>query len=80
MTWDIDLAKQFKQRNNNTPIGAVIGQVISIEPFKVSLFEGKIILDNAYKCVNCIVEIGDSVLCIADSTGQTFYIVDRVVR
>ena len=106
MTWNIEMAKLFKQRDNKTPISAIMGQVISVEPFKISIFNGKAILSNEqlYICSSLasnykrnadikmdntvynseitykdILTIGDNVLCLADSTGQVFYIIDRLV-
>ncbi len=77
--WDVELAKKFKQRDNKASIGMLMGQVISINPFKVSILEGKIILDNPYKCDNYIANVGDSVVCLPDSTGQNFVVFDKVV-
>lgn len=41
MAWDIDLAKEFKNRNNIIPDEAVIGKVITTEPVSISLFNGQ---------------------------------------
>lgn len=41
MTWDVDLAKEFKNRNNIIPDEAVIGKVISTHPLSISLFNGQ---------------------------------------
>ncbi len=77
--WDVELAKKFKQRDNKPSIGMLIGQIICTEPLKVSILEGKVILDNPYRCNNYIPNIGDSVVCLPDSTGQTFVVFDKVV-
>lgn len=82
MSWDVELAKLFKERDNKTPIGAVIGDVISNEPFKISILGNKVILDNSnsYICKSALgIEIGDKVLCLPTEDGQTFFIVDKVV-
>lgn len=79
MSFDIELAKMLKERNNKTPIGVVEGTVININPLKISMFEGKVIIDDAKVCSSYIAEIGDNVLCIANNTGQIFYVIDRVV-
>lgn len=45
MSWENELAKQFKQRDNPSIIGAVIGKVISPMPdLKVSILDGIVIL------------------------------------
>lgn len=78
MSFDIELAKLLKERNNKTPIGVVEGTVISINPLKISLFENKVIIDDARTCGNYTAQLNDNVLCIADATGQIFYIIDKV--
>ncbi len=79
MSWDVELAKQLKQRDNKPQIGVLIGKVISAEPFKVSILEGKIILDNPFRCNNYIPYTNDSVVCLPDSTGQMYVVIDKVV-
>jgi hypothetical protein len=79
MSWDIDLAKEFKKRDNKTPIGFTFGEIISINPLRVSVFEGKMILDSPYRCSNYTATLGDTVLCLADSTGQVYTVIDKVV-
>jgi len=37
MAWENDLAVEFKNRNNKTPLGAVCGEVISSDPIKISI-------------------------------------------
>ncbi|WP_321833639.1 DUF2577 family protein [Clostridium butyricum] len=39
--WDIELAKEFKKRNNAIPDEAVIGKVNSVNPVSISLFNGQ---------------------------------------
>ena len=39
--WYVEIAKEFKKRNNVTPDEAVIGKVISVNPISVSLFNGQ---------------------------------------
>ena len=80
MSWETELAKLFKSRDNKSPIGAIIGQVISASPLRVSIFHGKVILDSPYRCSILNVDIGDDVLCIADSAGQTYFVIDKVVK
>lgn len=39
--YDVELAKEFKKRNNKQPDEAVIGKVLSINPVTISLFNGQ---------------------------------------
>jgi len=52
--WDTDLAKEFKNRNNESFIGVVVGTVENINPLTVSIYGGKALLtgDNLYVCKN----------------------------
>lgn len=38
--WDVKIAKLFKERENQSRIGPIIGQVVAVDPVKVSIFEG----------------------------------------
>lgn len=81
MSWDIELAKELKNRNNKKQLGPQIGEVISINPLRVTILNNRAILDNSnsYICSKLIIEIGDSVLCIPTADEQKFFIVDKVV-
>lgn len=52
MSWETELALEFKARNNPQKIGVVIGTVTSAEPFKASILDGQVVLDdsNTYIC------------------------------
>ena len=52
MSWDVDFANMFKERDNKTSIGAILGTVISAEPLKISIFDGKGILTDEH-CYIC---------------------------
>lgn len=58
MSWDTQLAKEFKKRENPKPIGACIGMVTSVKPFAGSILDGQILLDpsNTYVC-NSLLEL-----------------------
>ena len=45
MSWDIELANELKKKENVVPIGVVEGEIISIDPTRISIKEGKIILE-----------------------------------
>ena len=51
-SWETDLAKQFKVRDNPKPIGACIGKVESLSPVVISIQSGKFKLqaDQIYIC------------------------------
>lgn len=52
MSWDTQLAREFRKRENPKPIGACIGTVTSVKPFAGSILDGQILLDpsNTYIC------------------------------
>lgn len=45
MSWDIELANELKKKENVVPIGVVEGEIISMAPTRISIKEGKIILE-----------------------------------
>ena len=45
MSWENELALELKKRDNVQPLGSIEGKLISINPFRVSIKEGKIILN-----------------------------------
>ena len=51
-SWEYDLAKQFKSRDNPKPLGAVIGKVESLNPVVISIQSGQFMLqqDQIYIC------------------------------
>lgn len=42
--WDVGLASMFKERDNKGKIGACIGTVVSVNPLKISILKGNIVL------------------------------------
>lgn len=78
MSWDVELAKQFRNRDNKGVDEAVIGTVISESPLSVSLFNGSVILNssNSYICSSLGVLQG---ICIVDGKEGTF-IIDRSLK
>lgn len=57
--FDVKFAKLLKERNNVTPSGVVLGDVISILPLKISILEGKVILteEDCHLCGNVVKDI-----------------------
>lgn len=47
-SWEYTLAKEFQKRDNptNTPLGAVMGTVLSTSPPKISIQNGAFIIDS----------------------------------
>lgn len=82
--WDVQLAKHFKDRDNVEVVGAVLGDVISINPLSIAIYNNQVILTDkhCYICSNLNskeVSVGDKVLCLPTTDGQTFFIIDKVV-
>lgn len=45
MGWDVGLASMFKERNNKSLIGPCVGKVVSVDPLKVSILNGDVVLE-----------------------------------
>lgn len=52
MPWDVELAKEFKKRNNKASTGPLLGDVISSSPLKVAILGNKVILTEK-QCYIC---------------------------
>lgn len=52
MSWDVELAKEFKKRNIKTPMGAILGDIISSSPLKIAILGNKVILTEGH-CYIC---------------------------
>ena len=85
-TWEVQLAKHFKDRDNVEPVGVTLGDVISVNPLSISIYNNQVILTEQHCCVcsslktiENILNTGDKVLCLPTTDGQTFFIVDKVV-
>lgn len=77
-----ELAKLFKERENKSSIGVITGTVANVSPPRVSISDrivvsgGKLIIANSY--LNAM-QIGDSVIIIASSDNQKYYVIDKAV-
>lgn len=83
--WEYGLAKMLKERNNKSRIGACIGKVVGINPLKVSILDGQVILQESqlYICNNLLnfeLKQGDEVLIIPAENEQVFFIIDKVMK
>lgn len=47
-SWAVDLAKELKARNNKEKFGAVVGNVLSVNPLKIGIENNQIILDDSH--------------------------------
>ena len=45
MSWEIDIAKEFKNRDNISPDEPVIGKVIGVSPVVISIYSGQVLLN-----------------------------------
>lgn len=56
MGWEVELAKQLKKRDNKKVFGPQIGEVISVNPLKISILGNKAMLtiDHCFICSNII--------------------------
>src|SRR5471030_1386146 len=50
--WEIQLAKHFKDRNNVEQIGVTLGDVISVNPLSIAIYNDKVILTEQ-QCYVC---------------------------
>lgn len=86
MSYDIELARMLKERNNKKSIGAIVGKVVNANPIKISVFDGQILLDKeqTYFCSrileNNTLKIDDEVMLVATENGQKFFAIDKVVK
>lgn len=92
MSWDSELAKLFKDRNNKYYDGVLIGKVVKDFPdIKISIYSGEILLnkeklyftdkvldDTKPLGENTILKIDDEVMLIPTSNSQEFFIIDKV--
>lgn len=79
--WDVGLAKMLKERDNKNSIGPCTGKVVGINPLKISILDGQIILQQ-YQLIRCAhvvsLIINDEVLVIPAENEQVFFIVGKV--
>lgn len=81
----VELAKMFHERNNNNPLGPVVGLVVSPPPsIQVSVGD-KILLDSSDLIIGALthkdgINPGEEVMLIPSADGQTFFLVEKVVR
>lgn len=72
--WDVGLAKMFKERDNKNNIGSCVGKVIGVEPLKISLMDGGIVLDETihdiYICSSLIEKEYKLELTAGDDIGD----------
>jgi len=78
-SWDIELAKKFKSRDNKEPIGNIVGKVIDIFPnLKISILDGKSILRKDQLYISTFLESNYSREYQMNSTTGTITFLDTL--
>lgn len=85
MAWEQELAKAIKATGKRQEISPQIGEVISLSPLKIAVFQNTVTLEGSllYRCralEHTQLIIGDKVLCIPIGAYKSFVIVDKVMR
>lgn len=96
-SWGIEMAGLLHDLipNEDTSLGITMGEVISLSPLKISLFQGSIIISADIHTIYApdIIELkeeeidflsnlenGDKVSVMADNTNQEFYILYKLKK
>ena len=85
MSWDSEMARLFKERNNKVFSGFVIGMVKLVKPLIISIEDGQVMLDECdlytlQSLTDKTFEIGELVALLPDKTEQKYLILDRVKK
>lgn len=85
MSWENDLAKEFKNRNNKKLIGPIVGKLVSVDPVLISIFDGDIMLgsNNLYLSdgsSGLSYETGAELLLIPSNSEQIFFIINKAIK
>lgn len=85
MGWDIELAQEFKKRDNQTVLGNVIGKIVSINPIKIMAVDGLILLgkESLYLADGTDMfsyEVGTEVLLVPTNDNQKFFILSKAIK
>lgn len=75
--WAVNIAKEFKKRDNESFLGFIVGTVVAENPLKISGLNGQIFIDKGYKLENASFEVGDSVILISSGNNQSFFIAGK---
>lgn len=77
-----EIAKMFKERDNKSSLGIITGTVASISPPRVRISDriivsgSKLVIASSYQNA---MQKGDSVIVIASSDNQKYYVIDKAV-
>jgi hypothetical protein len=84
MTWAYDMAKLFKERENKEPTGPIVGKVLSVTPYKISINDDQIFLENEHLYImNSLIGtllVNDEVLLIPTTSEQLYFITGKVSK
>lgn len=83
MSWDVQMAKMFKDRDNKAPEEATIAKVVNPMPdIKLSLGDDIILEEEdliiSSRIHELILHTGDDIIIIPSASGQLFYAMDKV--
>ena len=53
MSYDVELAKELKNRDNQDIDESIIGEIVATNPIKVSLFNGQVLYTQGVNCYLC---------------------------
>lgn len=72
MAWENELADEFAKRDNKSPLGAVCGTVIAVDPIKISILGGSVFLtkEKLYMCSNLVNNITRKATIKLDSVAD----------
>lgn len=56
MSYEVKIAKELKKRNNPKPFEPILGDIVSIDPLTIALYQNQVILtsDMCYLCSNLV--------------------------
>ncbi|MCY6957965.1 hypothetical protein [Clostridium brassicae] len=87
MNYAIEFSKLLKQRDNKEYIGIVVGKIVSINPIKISILSGEVLLTKGIDLTltttakNKILDsrdIGKRILVMASTNNQQYFAIDTV--
>lgn len=84
--WGVDFANLINSNRPKEKIGAVVGDVIDVNPLVIGTLNGDVIIDSDEHTVYVSsvytngLRVGDMVLVQPDETEQIFFIISKLVK
>lgn len=77
--WKVGFAKMFKERDNTSKIGNVVGVVTKVTPLQISILDGNVILDaeDLYCCDSVLFKLVEETITVS---GTQLTILKKVQR